>query len=273
MKIVDCFTFYNELQLLNYRLAILDDVVDNFVIVEASHTFAGYEKELYFEKNKEVFSKYLHKIIHIVVEDMPYKQPNIDFSQNQQWTNEHFQRSCISRGIEKISFLDEDIIMLSDLDEIPDPNTVLKVKNSEIKISIASFDQDIYYYNLNTRVPEQLSALKILQFQKYKELNINCQNIRHSRESMNHIIAKGGWHLDHFGDKNFMLNKLKNFSHQEYNNSFYTSLDFIEKCIKDKVSVFTPGKQLLNIEIKDNNYLPPRYKEFLFNFFHYEPNI
>lgn len=266
MKIVDCFTFYNEIQLLTYRLAILDDVVDYFVLVEATHTFAGYEKELFFEKNKEAFSKYLHKIIHIVVDDIPYKQPNVDFSQGHQWANEHFQRSCISRGIERINFLNDDILMISDLDEIPDPNTVLMVKNSEIKINIASFDQDIYYYNLTTRVPEQLSALKILTYQKYKELNTTCQNIRHSSESMKHIIPRGGWHLDHFGDKNFMLNKLKNFSHQEYNNSFYTSLDFIEKCMKNKVSVFTPGKQLLNVEVKNNRYLPPRYNEFLSNF-------
>jgi beta-1,4-mannosyl-glycoprotein beta-1,4-N-acetylglucosaminyltransferase len=254
MKVVDCFTFYNEIQLLTYRLAILDDVVDYFVIVEATHTFAGYEKELYFEKNKELFSKYLHKIIHIVVDDIPYKQPNIDFSQNHQWTNEHFQRSCISRGINQLILLDDDILMISDLDEVPDPKTVLKVKNNEIQISIASFDQDIYYYNLTTRVPEQLNGLKILQFQKYKKLNISCQEIRQSNESIKHIIPNGGWHLDHFGDKNFMLNKLKHFSHQEYNNSFYTSLDFIEKCIKDKVSVFTPEKQLLNIEIKNNNF-------------------
>ena len=58
MKIVDCFTFYNELELLNYRLNILDDVVDYFVIVEATHTFIGNEKKLYFNEYKEMV-KYL----------------------------------------------------------------------------------------------------------------------------------------------------------------------------------------------------------------------
>jgi len=266
MKIADCFTFYNEVQLLTYRLAILNDIVDYFVIVEATHTFAGHEKELYFEKNKELFSKYLDKIIHIVVEDIPYKQPNIDFSKSQQWTNEHFQRNCISRGIKKLDLSDNDLIMISDLDEIPDPQTIIKIKNNDIKIEFASLDMDIYYYNLTSRVPAQLKSSKILQYKKYNDIDLTCQQIRVSSESIKQILPNGGWHLDHFGDKNFMLNKLKNFSHQEYNNSFFTSLDYIEKCMKDRVSVFTPGMKFEHIQIKDNKYLPPLYDIFLKEF-------
>ena len=263
MKIIDCFTFYNELQLLAYRLAILDDVVDYFVIVEASHTFAGHEKELYFEKNKELFSKYLSKIIHIVVEDMPYKQPNVDFSQNHQWENEWFQRNCISRGIDKLTLSDDDIVMISDLDEIPDFRTVSDIRNSQIHIEIAALEQDIYYYNLTTRVPEQLYGTKVLTFKKYKEIDLKPNDIRNSQLTMTHIIKNGGWHLDHFGDVNFIVNKLKNFAHQEYNTEYFTNPEVIKNVFKNKISLFTPGKQLLNVEIKDNSYLPPRYEEFL----------
>ena len=46
IKIIDCFIFYNELDLLEYRLNILNDVVDYFVIVESTHTFVGKEKVL-----------------------------------------------------------------------------------------------------------------------------------------------------------------------------------------------------------------------------------
>ena len=55
MKIIDCFTFYNEIELLNYRLNILNEFVDFFVLVESTHTHVGKPKDLYFEKNKEKF--------------------------------------------------------------------------------------------------------------------------------------------------------------------------------------------------------------------------
>ena len=66
MKIIDAFTFYNELDMLLYRLSVLDHVVDHFIIVEATKTHAGKDKPLFFEDNKQMFSRFLHKILHIV---------------------------------------------------------------------------------------------------------------------------------------------------------------------------------------------------------------
>ena len=103
-KIVDCFTFYNELDLLTYRLNILNDTVDYFVLVESTHSFVGKEKPLFYQENKHLFEKFNHKIIHIIVDDFPHKYPNIDFEKKEQWINERFQRDCISRGIDKLSF-------------------------------------------------------------------------------------------------------------------------------------------------------------------------
>ena len=48
-KIIDCFIFYNEIALLTYRLNVLNDVVDFFVIVESTHTFTGKEKSLHYQ--------------------------------------------------------------------------------------------------------------------------------------------------------------------------------------------------------------------------------
>jgi beta-1,4-mannosyl-glycoprotein beta-1,4-N-acetylglucosaminyltransferase len=64
MKTFDCFLFFNELDLLEIRFNILNDIVDYFVIVEASQTFQGEQKEFIFEKNKKRFAKYEHKIVH-----------------------------------------------------------------------------------------------------------------------------------------------------------------------------------------------------------------
>ncbi len=151
MKIVDCFTFYNELDLLNYRLHILNDVVDYFVLVESTHTHVGKEKELYFNENKNLFEKFQHKIIHVIVTDILYKYPNINYDKNQQWDNEIYQRNCIELGIQELSLADDDIIIISDLDEIPNPHILKRIKNNEIPITINALNMDVYFYNLNSK--------------------------------------------------------------------------------------------------------------------------
>ena len=105
MKIIDCFIFYNELDLLNYRLNILNSVVDYFIIVESTHTFIGKEKYMYFNDIKHLFDDFKEKIIHIIVDDFPYKYPDINIHNRDQWKNETFQRNAISRGFKFIENL------------------------------------------------------------------------------------------------------------------------------------------------------------------------
>ena len=134
MKIIDCFIFYNELDLLTYRFNLLNDIVDYFIIVESTHTFIGKEKKLVFNENKHLFENFSDKIIHIIVDDLPYKHPNINIGNNDVWNNEFFQRNAISRGISYIKNLDQsDVIILADLDEIPDPYTLDKIKKVKLK--------------------------------------------------------------------------------------------------------------------------------------------
>jgi len=268
MKIVDCFTFYNEVQLLKYRLEVLNDVVDHFVLVESTHTHAGYEKELYFQNNKELFSKYLPKIVSVVVDDFEFKQPNIDFSKEEQWVNERFQRKCIARGISQIELADDDLFMVSDLDEIPDPDTIGKVKRGEIVVEANSLAQDLYYYNLNHKFEEKWPGTKILSVKTMKQLEIDYNQVRHEKFPE---IPNGGWHLSYFGDSKFIKNKMVNFGHQEYNGDFYRSIENIEKRMKRGSDVYArPGRQLCRISVFDNPYLPPRYDELLTDFYTYK---
>ena len=113
-KIIDCFIFYNELELLTYRLNILNDFVDFFVLVESTLTFVGKEKPLFYQENKHLFEKFNDKIIHVVVDDFPYKNPNIE--SREQWENERFQRNCISRGLNKLSLQNNDVNTNTDID-------------------------------------------------------------------------------------------------------------------------------------------------------------
>jgi beta-1,4-mannosyl-glycoprotein beta-1,4-N-acetylglucosaminyltransferase len=261
MKIIDCFTFYNELDLLNYRLNILNDVVDYFIIIEATHTFVGKEKNLFYEENKNRFDSFKDKIIHIIVDDFPYKFPNINFKNKDQWVNENFQRNSIKKGLDKLELNNDDIIIISDLDEIPDPNTLKRIKNNEIIITVNTLELDFYYYNLNSKQKYLWKKTKILSFEKYKELSLTCEQIRQNNYS---IIKNGGWHLSYFGDKHFIKNKLENFGHQEFNNNKFTNLDNIENNINNYNDLFNRlTDKISKISIKDNKYLPVDYDTYL----------
>ncbi|MFZ2310324.1 MAG: N-acetylglucosaminyltransferase, partial [Patescibacteria group bacterium] len=134
--IYDCFTFFNELDLLEIRLNILDGVVDKFVLVEATKTFSNIDKPLYFNENKERFKKFEDKIIHIIVDDYPVFETA--------WTYDWHQRNCIARGLVNCKL--DDVILVSDLDEIPDPSKIIEYKDYP---GVKVFKQRMFYYFLN----------------------------------------------------------------------------------------------------------------------------
>ena len=116
MKIFDCFSYLDEDFLLDIRLNTLDSLVDYFVIVEGNMTWQNNYKKLRFNINK--FSKFKDKIIYVPVEDMP--------DGDNPWLRENFQRNCIMRGLKKSS--ENDLILISDLDEIPNPDSIKQFK-------------------------------------------------------------------------------------------------------------------------------------------------
>ena len=261
IKVIDCFIFYNELELLTYRLNILNDIVDYFVIVESTHTFTGKEKTLYFNEYKHLFDKFNEKIIHIIVDDFPHKYPNINFRNNEQWQNEFFQRNAIARGLNCIKNLDQnDLIIISDLDEIPDPSTLNKVKNGDILVDINILLMDFYYYNLNTKMKDKWPLCKIISYKRYNELNWNCDDIRNAQCP---AILNGGWHLSYFGDKYFIKNKINTFSHQELNNDNFTDVLKIEERVNNSKDLYDRNVDIERIEITDNTYLPAEYQKYL----------
>lgn len=132
--IYDAFTFFNELELLEIRLNTLENVVDKFVLVEASVTFTGKPKPLYFNESRheERFARFADKIIyvncHIDNPDPVGDDEKAEKARYQNgWNREHSQRHCIMQGLRGVAN-EKDIIMLSDVDEIMSPNTVLALK-------------------------------------------------------------------------------------------------------------------------------------------------
>lgn len=256
MKIIDCFTFYNELDMLEFRLNELDDVVDYFVLVECTKTFTNKDKELYFETNKSRFSKFLHKIIHIVAKD------NIPQTSNA-WDIEHYQRRCIDRGIKQLELSNDDLVIISDLDEIPDSNTLQNLKNNKDinhMNGIYNLEMDLYYYNLRCKYITKWEFPKILNYGSY---NDDPQYIR-CNSNLKGNIENGGWHLSYFGNVEFIKNKIMNFSHQDVNNSNVLNDARIIRQIQNNCDLFGRNDYTPQyIDIASNTYLPKKYKEFL----------
>ena len=136
MKIYDCFSYWDEDLLLDLRLNVLNDFIDYFVIVEGNKTWQNNFKKLRFDINK--LSKFKDKIIYIPVEDMP--------EGDNPYLRENHQRNCISRGLKEY-IMKNDLIIISDLDEIPNPSSPLKFFSLDMEYAV--FKQKHFYYKIN----------------------------------------------------------------------------------------------------------------------------
>ena len=220
-------------------------------MVECVKTFQNNDNELFFANNKDKFAEYLHKIVHIIVKD---NIPTTGIS----WHIEKYQRNCIDIGIKQLNLNNDDIIIISDLDEIPDSNTINNIKNSNLN-GIYKLEQDLYYYNLNCKFPYKWITSVMLNYGNYKETP-QCY-----RDDKNYLIIKnGGWHFSYFGNIDFIKNKIANFSHCEYNNDYILNDDRIKKKIMNNEDLFERSDSINHyIDINDNKYLPNNYKDLL----------
>lgn len=245
--------FYNELNMLEFRLTELSDVVDYFVLVESNKTFAGNNKNLIFQENKDRFSKWSNKIIHIVTPET--------LSTNNPWDREFYQRNCITLGLQKLNLSDSDIVIINDVDEIPDSNTLRRIKNSNVT-GLYSLVQDWYWYNITCRFKN--TPWFGSKFGTYSIIkNMTPQQVRERIDLPR--IASGGWHFSYFGGVDFIVNKLENFSHQEHNTDFHKNRESIEQHIKTQSNKIYLGDNYPMMEIKTENnlYLPNNYKMLL----------
>ena len=76
MKIIDCFMYYDEDNLLDLRLNILNKYVDKFIIVESKFTHSGNLKNKNFDI--ENFKEFKNKIDYYFIENEPLNLKKID---------------------------------------------------------------------------------------------------------------------------------------------------------------------------------------------------
>ena len=203
--IVDCFSFFNELDLLDIRLNVLDPSVDKFVLVEAAKTQSLRLKPFIFEENKKRFEAFSDKIIHIKLEEKDC--PNGDFKRlSSDWGMEHLQRNSVMRGIESLPMENDDIVLISDLDEIPN----LTELQTNIKIiqdrRVTSFTQNTFSYFLNMKchdivrgiVTEKISRATLGVVRSTLD-TFHPQELWQLRDTTHGHPSPRGWHFSWLG--------------------------------------------------------------------------
>jgi hypothetical protein len=105
----------------------------------------------------------------------------------------------------------------------------------------------------------------MISYKKYKELSFSCQQIRQNMSF--EIIPNAGWHLSYFGDEKFIKNKIENFGHQELNIADFTDENNILNRIKNQKDLYNRSSPIVNVEIEDNNNLPPKYDKYLTKYY------
>ncbi|MBR1806142.1 MAG: hypothetical protein IJ774_07140 [Selenomonadaceae bacterium] len=231
MKVYDCFTFFNELELLELRLESLYDVVDRFVIVEADKTHANKPKPFNFRDNVERYRKFLPKIEYIMdTSTVPFKGVG-------DWSIENNQRNNIMQGLTDAE--PDDLIMISDVDEFPDPATIKIIRDSftdkGLHVDVIAFydaspftPNRLLPFHSGIRIPTLLDLSPVGCQQKFhtyyfdwvcptlpwsgtvigkfKHLS-SPQDFRNRRESLPRVVD-GGWHFSNMGGVDKLIAKM-----------------------------------------------------------------
>jgi len=223
MTIYDCFTFFDELDVLDIRLHELAPVVDKFVLVESTKTFRNASKRLYYKENKHKFTEFVDRIIHVIVEDTPLT-PN-------PWEVEYFQRNAIVRGL--VQCQPNDIILLSDVDEIPRATTVaLNDWHSALNNQDCYwFNQIVSYYYLNCVANISWNGTRVVRYEM-------LGSPQAWRDKAGLGLNMAGWHMSYLGTPERISRKIAAFAHSEYDTPEFNNVEHLAECLEKGRDLF-----------------------------------
>ena len=255
MKIFDCFMYFDEEVVLDVRLNTLDKYVDYFVIVESSFTHKGDNKNLMFNHNK--FEKFKNKIIYLVYDKQPkgIEAVNENDSEDEKSRKyilnavlrENGQRNFIQNGLNKAE--DNDIILISDVDEIPN---LSEVNFNNISEKIIMFHQDMFYYKFDLKIPNLLWTgtkgcrkkyllspqwLRNVKDRKYFPFRIDILFSEKKYSSIK-FINNGGWHFSNIKTAEEIEHKLKSYLHHREFDEQSLSVEEIQNIIENKKAIY-----------------------------------
>jgi len=249
-KIYDCLTFFDENFLANLRFEILNNYVDYFVICESKYDHQGNKKKLNFKLINKKFAK---KIRYIVIDEQ-FPNPKNG------WDCEKFQREKLLSGLNEAN--DNDYIMYSDSDEIPNPDLL---KSISLRGKYGIFLQKVFVYKLNiynsyetpwegTRICKK-KYLKSFTYLRKKILKKNLTKPfwKFFTEKKIDIFQSGGWHFNNLYTADVISEKLKASPHKEFSSIEYSSVDRIREKISNLEDLYKRGHKYNKVDI-DKSY-------------------
>jgi beta-1,4-mannosyl-glycoprotein beta-1,4-N-acetylglucosaminyltransferase len=255
MKIYDCFTYFDEKMLLDFRFNYLSNYVDKFVISEANYTHSGNPKKLNF--NIKDYPKFRDKIIYIPVIKKPDGLHKVNSKKNNKETNsklilngylrENFQRDQLIKGLKNAE--PNDLIIISDLDEIPNLE-VVNLKN--IKQKIIFFKQKFLFYKFNLFYKNRswlgsrackkkfLLSPQWLRNAKGKKYSIFRPDIFFSIKKYNSVffVENGGWHFTNLKTPKEIHYKFSNYLHHREFEQSNLSIKDINNMMQKNISIY-----------------------------------
>jgi beta-1,4-mannosyl-glycoprotein beta-1,4-N-acetylglucosaminyltransferase len=243
MKIYDCTIFLDENLMFEVRLNTLDKYVDKFVVVESLYTHAGNKKKKNFDIDR--YKKYKDKIIYILIDEEPEDLLTITNDSDEYLGHQRIntlkrirlQYNALSEGI--IGADKNDLIIVSDIDEIPNLETLEK----KIENKILLFQQRLYYYKFNLLYQnykwfgskackkKDLINFEWLKYIKNKKYNLFRLDILFSKNKYINvkIIENGGWHFSKVKNEEDIFYLLSNYGeHNEFEKSGLLAKDYKE---------------------------------------------
>ncbi len=255
MNIYDCFQYFDEDILLDIRLNVLNQYVKKFVITEATYTHNGNKKKLNFDINN--FKKFKDKIEYIIVDKQPKDIKDLvenehEFKRGEKlilngMARDYYQRECLTKGL--TTAVDNDLILISDLDEIPN---LSDLDISKIKNKIIIFEQKMFYYKLNLLYEnyfwygskackkKNLVSPQWLRNIKAKKYPVWRLDLLFSKKKYTDIffVKNGGWHFTYLKTPEDLEKKLLNFAHHyEYEKSGL-KIEDIKRLMNEKRVVY-----------------------------------
>jgi beta-1,4-mannosyl-glycoprotein beta-1,4-N-acetylglucosaminyltransferase len=255
--IYDCFIIRDELDILELRLKVLNNLVDKFVICEANRTHTNMPKPYFYMDHQERFLPWKDKIIYLPLE---LDDTGLDFSIKETSYNptsaafqfEYLQRKALFEGIKDCK--DNDIIFMGDLDEIPNPDSL---SVNQPSVCVMKF---FYYYVNNQSIgprDKDWYGTAIVPFYVLRDrFHNDMQKLRNEKHLLYHS-NNGGWHLSYLGGKDAIRTKIQSFSHTEYNSDMFYGDKNIEYCLNNGVDIF--HRQGMNFKIVNIEDAYPLY--------------
>ncbi len=224
-KLFDCFTFNDELELLELRLASSSSFVDRFVLVEAATTFSGAEKPLHFERNRDRFAEWSDQITHVVVDDMPPPSEN-------RWAAEVHQRNSLLRGLEGVAA--DDVILVSDVDEIVHPEVLATLAMGVDCLVGLEMYSTFRFANWMLPTGTFAQAARAMPYAA----------VEHPHDQRNHTkpdraILDAGRHYTTLGGVEGVVAKFENYAHSEMDTERQKSNAFLSRSQRMGVDVFS----------------------------------